>query len=224
MHSTHEHDRWELLWTKRIGGCCLYIQGLSLSMSIPGCCLSSSQDEQPPEGLEGHAVQVGSSAGGAQITCQAQRLWLCPRLVPQRSALLWPGDWSSRASLILLPDGCARALRDPRAELLPKYWQNQWLLQQEARVIKPSGFSEPSRTAAYVFIYTSCLFCRTTLPVIESYADTFYEIKIQAIHTSHRDPLQSRFFWKLIQIWDNYVIANNFTTLLVIIPLSHRQI
>lgn len=80
---------------------------------------------------------------------------------------LWPGDWSSPASLKLLPDGCALALTGPKAELLPKYWQNQWLLQRVAGVIKPSGFSKPSRTAAYVFIYTSCLFCHRTLPVIE---------------------------------------------------------
>lgn len=119
---------------------------------------------------------------------------------PSTLPSLWQGDWSSRVSLSLLPDGCALALTDPRAELLPKYWQNQWLLQRVASVIKPSGFSEPSRTVAYVFIYTSCLFCHTSLPVIKSYPDTFYEIKIQAIHISHCDPLQSRFFWKLIQI------------------------
>lgn len=162
------------------------------------------------------------------------RAWLCTDQLPGtalavpefgiRARRSLPGQ-EARASLNLLPDGCAIALTDPRAELLPKYWQDPRLLQQVARVIKPSGFTEPSRTVAYVFIHTSCLLCHTTLPVIESHPDIFYEINMQAIHISHCDPLQSRFFWKLIQIWDSkYVIANHFTALLVIVPLSHRQL
>lgn len=113
---------------------------------------------------------------------------------PSTLLAVCPGDWSSRAPLNLLPDECAIALTDPRPELLPKYWQNQRLLRQVARAIKPSGFSEPSRTAAHVFIHTSRLFCHRTLPIIESYPDIFCEIKIQAIHISYCDPLQSRFF------------------------------
>lgn len=197
-----------------------------LSMYVSDCCLSSFQEEQPPEALDGPAVFCGFLCLGVprsaarHSSSDSARVWHQSTLLSLR-----PGDWSSLASLNLLPDGCAIALTDPRAELLPKYWQDRRLLQQVARVIKPSGFSEPSRTAAYVFIHTSCLFCHSNLPIIESYPGTFYENKIQAIHVSHCDPLQSRFFWKLIQIWDNnYVIANHFTTLLVIIPLSHRQI
>lgn len=72
---------------KRSGSCCLYIQGLSPSVTIPGCCLSSSQDEQPPERLVGCAGLVGSCAGGAQMLCQARGLWQCLRLAPQHAAL-----------------------------------------------------------------------------------------------------------------------------------------
>lgn len=101
--------------------------------------------------------------------------------------------WSSRASLNLLPDGCEIAPADPRAELLPKHWQNQRLLQWVARLIKPSGCSEPSRAVAYVFIHTSLLLCSTSPPIIESYPDILHYIKIWAIHISHSDNLQTRF-------------------------------
>lgn len=101
--------------------------------------------------------------------------------------------WSSRASLNLLPDGYVIAPTDPRAELLPKHWQNQQLLQQVARLIKPAGCSEHSRAAASGFIHTSSLFCSASLPTTESYPDILYEIKIQAIYMSHCDPLQNRF-------------------------------
>lgn len=101
--------------------------------------------------------------------------------------------WRSRASLNLLPDGCGIAPTDPRAELLPKHSQNQRLLQRVARLIKPSGCSEPIRAVAYGFIHTSFLFCSTSLPIIGSYPDILYEIKIQAVHVSHCEPLQSRF-------------------------------
>lgn len=224
MHITQEHDScallqknnsvaavstfWSLvsLWTFQTAA----LASLRMS-SLQRWWMDSSVGWVPVPGCHGPA------AGTVAPTVPA--LGIRARCSP------WAGEWSPRASLNLLPDGCATALTDPRAELLSKSWKNRWLLQQVARVIKPSAFSEPSRTVAYVFIHTSCLFCQTTLSVTESRLDTFYEIKIQAIHISQCDPLQSKFFWKLIQIWDNnYVMANHFTTLLVILPLSHRQI
>lgn len=200
MHITHEQDRWTLLRMKQIGSCSLYIQGLGPFTYISNCCLSSFQDEQPGWTLSVRWVHVQGL--GQSCACVHRS---AARHGGSDSAGVWhpstllaacPGDWSSRASLNLLPDECAIALTDPRPELLPKYWQNQRLLQQVARAIKPSGFSEPSRTAAHVFIHTSRLFCHKTLPITESYPDIFCEIKIHAIHISHCDPLQSRFFWK----------------------------
>lgn len=112
MHVTQEHDRCTLLPTKQIASCCLYILELSLSVNISGCCLSSFEDEQPPEMMEGQQCLLGSPAWVSQISCQAWWLQQRPSLAPEHAAL----SMCRRVELSCItepfPDGCATALMD----------------------------------------------------------------------------------------------------------------
>lgn len=125
MHISQGHRRWTPQ-TKRVASCCLFIQGLSASMYTSDCASAAPRMSSLQRGWVDTQCSVGSCA------------WLCMDQLPGRALAVpefgigarrsLPGQ-EARAPLNFLPDGCAIALTDPRAELLPKCWQNPWLLQ-----------------------------------------------------------------------------------------------
>lgn len=193
-------------------------RGLVFSFILKSLQLAGRAATRPQRGWPAHTMPCGcaarvSTASCAHSSCPGEQHCQCLPLVSAHAAALYlhsSRGWNSRASLRLLPDGCATAPADPRAELLPKHWQNQCFLQWVARLIKPAGWSEPGRASGLGLYIPACCtamqaFILQLLKLFTWNQDKFYSL-ISLWSFSELICL------KFIQIWDDTYIISNCST------------